>query len=90
MNTGLALDAPCPEKQLTVAKLPAGKALPIAQAQLRFAGQSQSVKAAPGSQSVVFRVALKSGTKTKLHGWFQDSAGADLCGAYYAYVRHLG
>ena len=90
VNTGLALDAPCPEKQLTVAKLPAGKALPIAQAQLRIAGQSKSVKAAPGSQSAVFRVALKSGTKTRLHGWFQDSAGADLCGAYYAYVRRLG
>ena len=27
--------------------------------------------------------------KTQLHGWFQDAAGKDLCGAFYATVRRL-
>ena len=90
VRTGLALDAPCPEKQMTMAKLPAGKAFPIAQAQLQIAGQSKSVKTAAGSQSAVFRVTLKAGTRTKLQAWFQDADGKDLCGAYYAYVRHIG
>ena len=31
-----------------------------------------------------FGVRLQGGIKTKLHGWFVDTAGNDLCGAFYA------
>ncbi|MBI4873567.1 MAG: arylsulfatase [Acidobacteria bacterium] len=86
----LPLNAPCPAKKLTVAALPAGKAFPIAGARLKIAGQDLTASAATGEKATLFRVRLKGGVKTHLHGWFQDAAGADLCGAYYAYVRRLG
>jgi hypothetical protein len=74
---------------MTAAKLPAGRALPIAAARLVVAGQELSVKTAPTDQAAVFRTKLRGGVKTQLHGWFQDAAGSDLCGAYYASVRRL-
>lgn len=85
----LPLNAPCPERQMTAGALPAGAALPIAGARLVVAGQELSVKTAPADQAAVFRTRLRGGTKTQLHGWFQDAAGQDLCGAYYASVRRL-
>ncbi len=88
-HTGLALTAAYPEKKLTVGRLPAGKAVPIGGAQLTIGGQALSVKTGPGDAAAVFRLKLKGGAKTQLHGWFQDAAGADLCGAYYAAVRRL-
>jgi hypothetical protein len=74
---------------MTAGKLPVGAALPIAGARLVVAGQELSVKTAPGDQAAVFRTRLRGGTKTQLHGWFQDAGGRDLCGAYYASVRRL-
>jgi len=85
----LPLNVGCPEKQMTAGSLPAGKALPIARARLTIAGQDLSAKTAAADKAAMFRVSLKGGTKTQLHAWFQDAAGADLCGAYYAYVRRL-
>lgn len=85
---GLALTEACPPKKVTVAELEAGKALPIAQAQLRVAGQQMSAKAVEGAKSIAFTVRLAKG-KTKLHGWFQDASGTDLSGAYYARVHRL-
>ena len=83
----LPLDAPCPAKKLTAGSLPEGKAIPIAGARLMVAGQSLALKTSAGNKAVSFRVKLKGGTKTDLHAWFQDSAGGDVCGAYYAYIR---
>ena len=83
----LALDAPCPAKEMTAGKLEEGKALPIAGAKLKVAGQEYSLTTKPGDQAAVFRVTLQAGTQTKLHGRFQDAQGADLCGAYYALIR---
>jgi arylsulfatase len=83
----LALDAPCPEQKRTKGSLPAGKALPIAAAKLAVAGQELSKQAAAGATSVVFKVKLKAGPKTTLHGWFQDAKGTDLCGSFYADVK---
>jgi arylsulfatase A-like enzyme len=83
----LPLTASCPEKQMTAGLLPAGKGLPIAQAQLRIAGQQLSAKPDSTGKAVLFRVTLKGGVRTQLHAWFQDAEGKDLCGAYYACVR---
>jgi hypothetical protein len=44
---------------------------------------------APADTSAVFRTSLKGGTKTRLHGWFQDKQGKNLVGAYYAVVKRL-
>ncbi len=63
-----------------------GKAFPIAHAKLTIGGQATEAAAAPGAKSVTLHVKLKGGVKTQLHAWFQDAAGHDLCGAYYASV----
>jgi arylsulfatase A-like enzyme len=85
----IALDVACPVQKKRKGELPEGPALPIAKAQLRVAGQEQSVKTEPGAKVATFRVTLKGGQKTHLHGWFQDAKGNDLCGAYYAQVRRV-
>ena len=85
----LPLSAPCPEKKMTVGVMPAGVALPIRAAQLVIADQQLTLKTRPEDKAAVFRVRLRGGIKTKLHGWFQDAEGKDLCGAYYARVRRL-
>lgn len=84
----LALSAPCPAKKMTVATLPEGKALPITQARLQVGGHDLTGKATPDAKHISFRVKLAAG-RTLLHGWFQDAAGQDLSGAYYARVRRL-
>jgi hypothetical protein len=85
----LALSAPLAARKLTVAEMPAGKAMPIAEGRLTVANNEAARKVEPGDKAVVFRVRLKGGTKTQLHGWFQDASGKDLCGAYYAYVKRI-
>jgi hypothetical protein len=85
----IPIAAPCPAQKRRKGELPEGPALPIARAQLTVAGQEKSLKVAPGDTVVKFRVPLKKGAKTQLHGWFQDAQGKDLCGAFYADVRAL-
>ncbi|MBL8179103.1 MAG: arylsulfatase [Bryobacterales bacterium] len=85
----LLLHAARPAQTLTYGSLPEGKAFPIAAAQLEIAGQKLSSKGKMGDTSIAFRVKLKAGTRTQLHGWFQDEAGTDLCGAYYARVTRI-
>lgn len=67
---------------------PPSKAFPIAAAQVRVAGQSAQAPTSPTAKEVTLRVPLPAG-KTTLQAWFQDAAGQDLCGAYYAYVRRV-
>jgi arylsulfatase len=84
----MALDAPCPPQKMAFGDLPAGKAVPIAGAKLTVAGQQFAAKSKPGDQAILFRATLEAG-RTKMHGWFQDAQGADLCGAFYAHVRRV-
>jgi len=88
-DRGLPLSAGRPAQRMTAGELPAGKALPIASAGLRVAGREMTMQTAPADTRAVFRVPLRSGVKTLLHGWFRDAAGNDLVGAYYASVRRL-
>ncbi len=85
MDANLALSAGTPEFRAVEGTLPAGKALPIASAHLAIAGQSLPIAVNREAKSAGFDVALPAG-RTRLHGWFSDSAGNGLCGAYFAYV----
>jgi arylsulfatase len=75
-------------QKMTAGSLPEGKALPVAAAQLRIAGQSLSGKASnPQASNIKFEVKLRGGgERTQLHGWFQDASGNDLSGAFYARI----
>jgi arylsulfatase A-like enzyme len=85
----LALDAALPDRTMTVATLKGGKAFPIAAAKLLAGDRELSVKTRPGDRTAVFRVKLERGARLRLHGWFQDAGGEDLCGAYFAEVRRV-
>lgn len=85
----LALTASRPVQKMTFGEIVAGKGLPVAGAKLEIAGQEQAVKTAPGDTAAVFRFTLKGGQKTTMQGWFQDAAGADIAGAFYATVKRL-
>jgi hypothetical protein len=88
-NLKLPLSASRPVQKVTAGQLPEGKGIPIAGAHLSIAGQEHTANAPTGNTSATFRVDLKSGTKTRLHGWFTDRDGKDACGAFYAVVRRL-
>jgi hypothetical protein len=83
LNSGRA-----PQK-MTVGTLPAGKTMPIAGAKLSVGGQTVSATTKPEDTKVVFRVKLEKMDRTELHGWFQESSGKDICGAFYASVRRV-
>lgn len=67
---------------------PPGKALPIAKAHVKIAGQEREVDVSPGDREAVFRLQVPAGP-TQLQGWFRDEAGADLCGSYFARVNRV-
>jgi hypothetical protein len=88
-DLNLPLTAGREPQQMTAGSLPRGKAMPVAGAKLTVAGQEMAAKTAPADTFASFRVKLRQGTRTQLHGWFTDTSGADLCGAFYASVRKL-
>ncbi len=67
---------------------PEGVALPIAQAYLEAAGKRYHLPTQPADKAVVFTCDLEAG-RTTLQAWFADAQGADLCGAFYAYVSRV-
>lgn len=88
-ESGLALDEPAPEFHAKAGVIEAGVALPIAQACLEHEGDVRVRDADSGTQAVRFQLELPAG-RTKLHGWFRDADGDDVCGSYYAYVERTG
>ncbi len=60
----------------------------IAEARLRIGSvdRKRSVKA--GDKAAEFTVSLPRG-RAELQTWFYDSAGTELCGAYYVYIRRI-
>ncbi len=75
----LALSAALDEKS---------KSFPIAGAKLTIGEQALSAKANAQDQAVTFKLSLKPG-QFKLQSWFQNAAGEDQCGAYFADVRFV-
>jgi arylsulfatase len=67
---------------------PPGRELPIAAAKLQIAGSEMRATVKPGDREVSFHLQLPSG-RTQLRAFFQDAAGADLCGAFFVKVLRL-
>jgi arylsulfatase len=87
-DADLPLAAAAPAATLADGALPAGKALPIARAELRAGAHAQTLELAPDAKHATFRVRLAAGP-TKLEGIFSDATGRPLVGSYYAYVQRL-
>lgn len=68
-------------------ELPPGKALPISSARLKIANFDETKSVGAQDKEVLFTVRLNSGAKLPMQSWLYDSAGQELCGAYFAYVR---
>ncbi len=82
-----AITAGVPEFKAVDGGLPAGKALPIASIRLTLGNQFDEKQPVPqGAKEVVFKVPLKAGTPLPIQSYCYDSAGKELCGAYFAYV----
>ncbi len=63
--------------------------LPVAAAKVAIQGKTASAKSSgKDAKEIVLRLTLERGT-TQMQAWFQDAGGADLAGAFYAYVRPL-
>jgi arylsulfatase len=67
---------------------PPGKALTITAAKLTVGTRGFVTAVAPGALEATVRITLPAG-RAQLQAWFQDAAGADLCGAYYARITRL-
>ena len=67
-------------------EFPAGVALPIAKARLKVAAFDQTRTVSPSDTAARFTLKLKPGP-AKLQTWFSDADGAEICGAYYVYIR---
>lgn len=70
--------SPANKANLQVAAFPT-----IAQARVTIAGIDSTVSADPQANAAVMRVANLPPGKTTLKAWFSDSAGKDLCGAFF-------
>ena len=64
----------------------AGDAFPIARAEIKIAGASQSKPVAQADKEAKFLLSLKRGP-AELQTWFRDASGAEIAGAYYVYVN---
>jgi uncharacterized protein GlcG (DUF336 family) len=86
VESGLGLTDAAPVFKAAYDTVEAGVALPVAAAVLDHDGAVTKQDAAPGADGVQFALHLDKG-RTKLHGKFVDADGADLCGAFYGYIR---
>jgi len=66
----------------------AGDAFPVANAELKIGDQHRQQPVTSADKAVTFNVTLPIGP-INLQTWFRDSAGQEIAGAYYVYVRAL-
>jgi arylsulfatase A-like enzyme len=82
-----AITAGVPAFKAVDGGLPEGKALPIASIRLTIGNQFDQKQPVPANaKEVVFKLPLKAGTPLAMQSYCYDSAGKELCGAYFAYV----
>ncbi len=86
VETDAAITAPMPEYKGVDGVFREGEAWPVAAAHLRIGDLRQSQAVAATDKAASFRVTLRPG-RTELQTWFRDSAGAEIGGAYYVYVK---
>jgi len=82
----LPIVAAAPPYQAADGLLPAGIALPIAQARIKIGGFERTVEVGPQDQFITFTTELKAGP-AEMQSWFLESGGKEVCGAYFAEVR---
>lgn len=88
-HTEEPLDSTGPSKTVHGIVIKAGNAFAITAAKLLVGKEEYSAKAAEkGGKGISFKLKLPAGVTT-LQGWFQDEAGKDLCGAFYAQVQRM-
>ncbi|MCE9546608.1 MAG: arylsulfatase [Planctomycetia bacterium] len=87
-ESGLAIAAAAPPLRGKYGSLPAGKALPIAAARLKFGLFEAEQPVGAQDQQVTFTVQLVAGPTLLSTGFF-DTAGKSLCGAYYVNINRL-
>ncbi|RMF44640.1 MAG: hypothetical protein D6753_02045 [Planctomycetota bacterium] len=63
-----------------------GVALPISKARLRTGKQDVSTSITSNDREATFTLNLPA-DRTTMQTWFYDEVGAEICGAYYVYVR---
>jgi len=85
-----AIAAATPEFRGVDGGLPAGVALPIAQARLKLADFDESKPVAAGDKLVAFETKLAASPHLEMQTWFSDSGGREICGAYFVDVERLG
>ena len=82
-----ALTASGPAATIGGVLITPGKALPVKSASLSVNGATaMNVAAEPDATSIRFVVSLKKGRNT-IQGWFRDSSGKEISGAYYGRIR---
>lgn len=62
-----------------------GLAFPVARADFKIAGHSQTRKVGASDKAVTFTARLKRG-RTEMQTWFRDENGVEIAGAYFVYV----
>ncbi|MEW4487024.1 arylsulfatase [Thalassoglobus sp. JC818] len=88
-ESGLRLSDGCPQLQVTDGTYVAGKALPIHHGRLRVGdGFDQTTDANSEGTCFQFKANLNAGP-IELESWMLDSAGNEICGAYYVYVNRI-
>ncbi|TWT30527.1 Arylsulfatase [Thalassoglobus neptunius] len=88
-ESGFRLSDGCPEVEVTDGTFVEGKALPIHQGRLRIGSEfDQTVEANSEGTCFQFKANLNAGP-IELESWMLDSAGNEVCGAYYVYVNRF-
>jgi hypothetical protein len=87
-EANLSIAGPAPEYRGADGIYQAGVALPITKARLKLGDVDQSAGAGPDDKGITFTAKLARGP-ADLQTWFYDQSGAEICGAYFVYVRRL-
>src|SRR5690606_39649232 len=85
-----SLTAAGPAQAVGGRKINPGKALPIAFGCVALNdGTPTVIKTTDDATEVTLEMTLSAGDQ-RLQTWFRDSAGQDICGAYYLRVEWIG
>lgn len=81
-ESGLGISDAAPVMEGVDGTLPAGKALPVAEAWLRAGDNEETKSVAPDAAEITFETRLSRGP-AQIKSWWSDADGNHLAGAYY-------